>query len=53
VESGTIGFVEKIEILAAIKGTIGEQKIDLILTRDRNRDINTFVQSIAKEAVPL
>lgn len=53
VESQSIGFSEKIEILAAIKAIIGEQKIDLILTRDRHRDPNPFVQMIAKQVVPL
>lgn len=53
VESQSIGFAEKLEILAAIKAIIGEQKIDLVLTRDRHLDTDPFVQIIAKQVVPL
>lgn len=53
VESKIIGFSQKIDILVAIKSSIGEQKIDLLLTKDLKHDSDPFVRSIAKQAVSL
>lgn len=46
VESKTINFSKKLEILAEIKRLIGEQKIDLILTNNLKSDDSPFVKCI-------
>ena len=53
VESSIISFSQKIDILVAIKCFIGEQKIDLVVTRDLRHDPDPFIRSIANQAVSL
>lgn len=49
IESKTIQFDNRISILAAIKKIIGEQKIDLLVSKEIDNDIDPFIQSIRKE----
>ena len=49
IESKTIQFDNRISILAAIKKMIGEQKIDLLVSKGIDSDIDPFIQSIRKE----
>ncbi len=49
VESQIIQFDDRISILAAIKKNLGEQKIDLIVTKDLANDSDPFIQSIKDE----
>lgn len=53
VQSSKLNFLQKIEILASLKAEIGEQKIDLILSKHGLSDDDPFIQSIAKEAIQL
>ncbi len=53
VESATITFADKLGILAEIKARIGEQKVDLVLTKDKVRDLNPFIVAVSEGAVRL
>lgn len=53
VESHTIAFGEKINILIEIKKLIGEQKIDLVVSKNILSDPDPFIKIAAKGAVLL
>ena len=53
VVSDTLGFSEKITLLADIKRRIGEQKIDLSIKKGGELEDDAFVRSILPTAVPL
>lgn len=53
VESKILDFQAKIQILADIKAKIGDQKIDLIITKSMQDDLDPFIKLIAKEAKKL
>jgi predicted nucleotidyltransferase len=53
VESATITFADKLGILSDIKARIGDQKIDLVLTKDRLGDLDPFIVAVSEGAVRL
>lgn len=53
VESSSLDFQAKIEILAAIKAEIGDQKIDLLITKNRLTDQDPFIKIISKQAIEI
>jgi len=53
IESKIIGLRQKLDILVAIKSEIGEQKVDLFVTKDLTSDTDPFVRSIAREVIKL
>ena len=53
VESTRIEFGEKLAVLAGIKRRIGDQKIDILITKDLALDQRAFVRAVALEAKKL
>lgn len=53
VESHRITFSDKLSIVADIKARIGDQKIDLLVTKERFRDSRPFVVSVSQTAYRL
>jgi predicted nucleotidyltransferase len=53
VESLVLDFNAKLEILAAIKAEIGDQKIDLVLSRNRFEDPDPFIKIISEQAIEI
>ncbi len=53
VESETISFSDKLSILAAIKARIGDQKIDLVISRDVRQDPDPLISLVRERAIPL
>jgi len=51
--SDTLGFSDKITLLAEIKSRLGEQKIDLSIKKRAELDEDAFVRSILATAIPL
>lgn len=49
IESKSIRFKDKISLLVDIKIQLGEQKIDIVLSNDVDKDPDPFIQSIKKE----
>ena len=48
--SATLGFVDKLNILADLHQHLGEQKIDLLLDKDGNGD---FARTVLPDAIEL
>jgi len=53
VESQSIDFSAKLALLADIKAAIGDQKIDLVITKNLAADSNPFVAAIRHEVIEL
>ncbi len=53
VESKCLDFPRKLEVLVAIKEKIGEQKIDLVLSKNLDTETDPFIKSILSQAKQL